>query len=90
MKIEKKQSFARAEVVAAMTVPYREEQRKLHELTRTAQNAARRGEAAEYVRADEAAAVQQERLDAMMKMADALGIETEEFMTAVNQSTNSP
>ena len=85
MKTEQKQSFARAEAVAAMAAAYREEQRKLHELTLTAQNAAQRGEAAEYVRADETATLQQERLNAMMKMADALGIETEEFMNAVNQ-----
>ena len=90
MKTEKKQRFTRAEMVAAMAAAYREEQRKLHELTRTAQNAAQRGEAAEYVRADEAAAVQQERLDAMMKMASALGIDAQEFMTAVNQSADSP
>ena len=86
MKTEqRKQSFTREEVVAALAEPYRAEQEKYQELARDTRLAAHAGEAAEYDRLDAAAKVQEWRMNAMMKMVDALGIETAELMAVVNR-----
>ena len=91
MKTEqRKQSFTRAEVVAALAEPYRAEQEKSEELARETRLAAHAGEAAEYSRLDAAFLRQQDRMDAMIKMVSALDIEQSEFMAVVNRERPGP
>lgn len=82
----KKQSktFTREEVVAAVADAYRREQDKYHRLAQRAQEAWGRGEEALYTMRDDEAVRQECALNAVRRVADALGIPEEELNIAAN------
>lgn len=84
MKSEQRTTFTHEEVLTAVAGVYRAELEQYHSLAVRAQEAAERGEAAEYVRYDEMAVQQESILGVVRRVAAALGLSDEELNAAAN------